>query len=169
MFCTARSVCSRTVDTPTDNLQGFPFIHLFVAGHNNIHHPLPSAPVSLTHKRDLSTIFSNLHNILAAFPLLGHTDKPSDFFEKNLSYRPVRRCLQYCPTSAVSPLSASVHSFRLAVTQPTRQQIIYKTAFPSTCRLLTVWTFKYEHNLSVNMHIVCYSDAGSALNETKVI
>ncbi len=26
-----------------------------------------------------------------------------------------------------------------------------KTAFPSTCRLLTVWTFKYEHNLSVNM------------------
>ncbi len=55
---------------------------------------------------------------------------------------------------------------QLAVTQQ-NLQIIYKTAFPSTCRLLTVWTFKYEHNSSVNMRIVCYSDAGSALNETK--
>ncbi len=55
---------------------------------------------------------------------------------------------------------------QLAVTQQNRQ-IIYKTAFPSTCRLLTVWTFKYEHNSSVNMRIVCYSDAVSALNETK--
>ncbi len=32
---------------------------------------------------------------------------------------------------------------------------------------LTVWAFKYEHNSSVNMLIVCYSDADSALNETK--
>ncbi len=38
---TAHSVCSRTVDTPTDNLQCFPYVHLIVAGRNNIHHQLP--------------------------------------------------------------------------------------------------------------------------------
>ncbi len=46
----------------------------------------------------------------------------------------------------------------------------YRTAFPSTCRLLTVWNYKYEHSSSVNiMHFFfffCYSDAGSALHET---
>ncbi len=62
---------------------------------------------------------------------------------------------------------AEKQRIQLAATQQNRQQIIYKTAFPSTCRLLTVWTFKYEHNSSVNMLIVCYSDTGSALNETK--
>ncbi len=73
---------------------------------------------------------------------------------------------------AASPLSVSLLSSERqrssTLTQQTRhQQIIYKTAFPSTCRLLTVWTFKYEHNSSVNMRIACYSDAGSALNDTK--
>ncbi len=61
--------------------------------------------------------------------------------------------------------AAEKQHIQLAVTQPIRQEIIYKTAF--WLRLLTVWTFKYEHNSSVNMRIVCYSDAGSALNETK--
>ncbi len=64
---TARSVCSRTVNTPTDNLQCFPYVHLFVAACNNIHPPLPSAPASLTHECSFSTIFGNLKNILAAF------------------------------------------------------------------------------------------------------
>ncbi len=32
-----------------------------------IHHPLPSAPASLTHEHNFSTIFSNFQNILAAF------------------------------------------------------------------------------------------------------
>ncbi len=60
-------MCSRSVDTPTDNLQCFPYVHLFVAGRNNIHHPLSSAPASLTHERDFSTIFSNFQNILSVF------------------------------------------------------------------------------------------------------
>ncbi len=33
---TARSVCFRTVDTPRDNLQCFPYVRLFVAGCNNM-------------------------------------------------------------------------------------------------------------------------------------
>ncbi len=97
VFRTARSVCSRTVDTPTDDLQCFPYVDLFVAGCNNIHRPLPSAPASHRHKRDFSTTFSNFQTLLAAFfPLWVHTDKPSDFFWKNLSYGSVGRCLQYC-------------------------------------------------------------------------
>ncbi len=64
---TARSVCSRNVNTPTDNLQCFPYVHLFVAACNNIHPPLPSAPASLTHECSFSTIFVNFQNILAAF------------------------------------------------------------------------------------------------------
>ncbi len=95
---------------------------------------------------------------------------------KKLNYRSVGGCLQYCLASArsdsrrsVATLSASVLSSEQQSIQPTRQKIIYKTAFPSTCRLLTVWTIKYEHKSSVNMCIVCYSDSGSALNQTKVI
>ncbi len=179
MLCTARSVGSRTVDTPSDNLQCFPYVYLFVTGHNNIHHPLPSAPASLKHKCDFSKISSNFQNILVA---VFHIDKPIDFLEKNLSYRSVGRCLQYCPASARSDSRRSVLSDSLGVCSEQRAAELsagrnaadssvnrLKTAFPSTCRSLTVWTFKYKHNLSVNMRIVCYSDAGSALNETKVI
>ncbi len=63
------------------------FFYLYVAGSNNIHRPLPSAPASHTQEREFSTIFSNFQT----------------------------RCLQYCPASArsdspgaVSPLSASI-------------------------------------------------------------
>ncbi len=44
----------------------FPY-DLFVAGRNNIHHPLPSAPSSHTQECDFSTIFSNFQTLLAAF------------------------------------------------------------------------------------------------------
>ncbi len=80
------------------------------------------------------------------------------------------RCLQYCPASASSDslrLLSSERQRNIAFSWPQRSKIVNKTAFPSTCRLLTVWSFKYEHNSSVNMLIVCYSDAGSALNDTK--
>ncbi len=30
----------------------------------------------------------------------------------------------------------------------------YKTAFPSTCHLRTVWSYKYEHRLSVNIMVI---------------
>ncbi len=60
-------------------------LYLYVAGHNNIHHPLPSAPASHTQECDFSTIFSNFQTILVAFfPQQVHTNKPSDFFEKTL-------------------------------------------------------------------------------------
>ncbi len=42
----------------------------------------------------------------------------------------------------------------------------YKTAFPSTCHLLTVWNYKYEYYKYAFLFVVflvCYSDAGSAL------
>ncbi len=33
----------------------------------------------------------------------------------------------------------------------------YKTAFPSTCRLLAVWNYKYEHSSSDNiMHVFVF-------------
>ncbi len=61
-------------------------LSLFVAGCNNIHHPLPSAPAFYTQERDFSTIFSNFQTLLVAFfPQQVHTDKPSDFFEKTLA------------------------------------------------------------------------------------
>ncbi len=123
VFRTARSVCSRTVDTPTDDLQCFPYVDLFVAGCNNIHRPLPSAPASHRHKRDFSTTFSNFQTLLAAFfPLWVHTDKPSDFFWKNLSYGSVGRCLQYCPTSARSDSRRSVASLCVSSVQRTAEK-----------------------------------------------
>ncbi len=96
----------------------FPY-DLFVAGRNNIHHPLPSVPSSHTQECDFSTIFSNFQTLLAAF--FPHNryilTNLATFLEKNLSYRSVGRCLQYCSASAsydspgaVSPLSASVLS-----------------------------------------------------------
>ncbi len=79
-FHTARSVCSRTVDSPTDDLQCFPYADLFVAGRNNIHRPLPSAPAS-------HTIFSNFQTLLAAF--FPHNryilTNLATFFEKTLA------------------------------------------------------------------------------------
>ncbi len=58
-------------------------LSLFLAGRNNIHHPLPSAPASHTQERDFSTIFSNFQTLLAAFfPTTVHTDKT---FEKTLA------------------------------------------------------------------------------------
>ncbi len=105
---TARSVCSRTVDTPTDDLQCFPYVNLFVAGRNNIHRPLPSAPASLTQECDFSTIYSNFQNILVAF--FHNRDILTYLATKNLSYRSVGRCLQYCPVSARSD---SWHSLAL--------------------------------------------------------
>ncbi len=54
------SVCLRTVDTPTDNLQCFPYIHLWRAA---------SISTALCHQlpRDFSTIFSNFQTPLADF------------------------------------------------------------------------------------------------------
>ncbi len=74
---------------------------------------------------------------------------------------------------AVSGREEAVHSAGRTAADSSVNE--YKTAFPSTCRLLTVWNSKYEHSSSVNiMHsfvffvfLVCYSDAGSALHETK--
>ncbi len=49
-----------------------------------------------------------------------------------------------------------------------------KTAFQSICRLMTVWNYKYEHSVSVNiMHflfVICFLAccfSGSVLHETK--
>ncbi len=103
------------------------------------------------------------------FPITSTYWQTKRLFWKNLSVR------SDFP-GTVSPLSASILSSerQKAMHSVGRTQQNYlssinnlQTVFPSTCHLLTVWTFKYEHNLSVNMLIVCYSDAGSALNETK--
>ncbi len=79
---TARSVCLRTVDTPRDNLQCFPYVHLFVAGCNNMN--IRSVGRCLQSTRSdspgvcseqwaaekqhfysyTSTVFSNFHNYL---------------------------------------------------------------------------------------------------------
>ncbi len=103
---TARSVCSRTVDTPTDNLQCFPYVHLFVLGRNSIHRPLHQLP-------HLSHTSATLAQYIATFRtfwwLFFHNrDILTYLATKNLSYRSVGRCLQYCPVSARSD---SWHSF----------------------------------------------------------
>ncbi len=61
----------------------------------NIHRPLQSAPASLTHERDFSTIFNNfqIHRIYKLTNLATFLDKP---------YGSVRRCHQCCPASARS-------------------------------------------------------------------
>ncbi len=90
----------------------------------------------------------------------------------------VRRCHQCCPASTRSQccLSASVlcselsgreavHSAGHTAAEPSVKE--YKTAFPSTCHLRKVWSYKYEHRSSVNimpflffvlLFLVCYSD-----------
>ncbi len=109
---TAHSVCSRTVDTPTDELQCFPYIDLFVAGRNNIHlhRPLPSAPAS-------HTIFSNFQTLLAAFfPITGTYWQTQRLFGKNLSNGQLEAVSSTVPRArgltpgAVSHLSASIRA-----------------------------------------------------------
>ncbi len=152
-----------------------------MAGRNNIHHPLPSAPASHTQERDFSTIFSNFQTLLEAFfPQQVHTDKPSDFFEKTLAIVHLEDVSSAVPRARALTLPAQCRlSLRLFCVVSGREAAHsvgrnaakssvnhLQNSVSSTCRLLTVWTFKYEHNSSVNMRIVCYSDAGSALNET---
>ncbi len=117
-------------------------------------------------KRNFSTIFDNFRTLLVAFShriyiltnLAPFLDKP---------YGSVRRCRQCCPAvrsdspSTVLPLSASllwselsgreeaVHSAGHTAAEPSVKE--YKTAFPSICHLLTVWSYKYEHWSSVNI------------------
>ncbi len=70
-FRTTRSVCSRTVHTPTENLQCFPYIGLFVAGHI---YPPPAAiscHVSHTRVRLSGHYESTLYNgVISAFYLV---------------------------------------------------------------------------------------------------
>ncbi len=118
-------------------------------------------------KRNFSTIFDNSRTLLAAFShriyiltnLAHFLDKP---------YGSDRRCHQCCPASTrsdspgtVLPLSASVlwselsgreeavHSAGQTAAEPSVKE--YKTAFPSTCHLVTVWSYKYEHRSAVNI------------------
>ncbi len=128
---TARSVCSRTVDTPTDELQCFPYADLFVAGRNNIHRPLPSAPAS-------HTIFSNFQTLLAAFfPITGTYWQTQRLFGKTLAMvqledvsSTVPRALALTP-GAVSPLSASIlcseRQRSRAFSWPWRSKIVNKS------------------------------------------
>ncbi len=107
-------------------------LYLYVAGRNNIHHPLPSAPASHTQECDFSTIFSNFQTILVAFfPQQVHTNKPSDFFEKTLaivhledvsSTAPRARGLTLLAQCRLSlRLFCAVSSILLAVTQQNHQ------------------------------------------------
>ncbi len=43
----------------------------------------------------------------------------------------------------------AVHSAGHTAAEPSVKE--YKTAFPSTCHLRTVWSYKYEHRSSVNI------------------
>ncbi len=128
----------------------------------NIHRPLPSAPASLTHERDFSTICNNFQALLAAFfHRIYKLTNLATFWDK--PYGSVR-CHQCCPASArsdspgtVLPLSVSVlcselsgweeavHSAGHTAAEPSVKE--YKTVFPSTCHLLTVWV--------INMSIDC--------------
>ncbi len=90
-------------------------LSLSVAGCNNIHRPLPSAPASHTQERDFSTIFSNFQTLLAAFfPQQVHTDNLATFFEKTLAMVQLEDVSSTAPRAraltpgAVSPLSASI-------------------------------------------------------------
>ncbi len=88
-FRTARSVCSRAVDTPTDKLS------LFICGGLQQYPPPAAISSRLSHTRARLSVFSNFQTLLAAFfPQQVHTDKPSDFFWKNLSYRSIGICFQ---------------------------------------------------------------------------
>ncbi len=43
----------------------------------------------------------------------------------------------------------AVHSAGHTAAEPSVKE--YKTAFPSTCHLLTIWSYKYEHRSSENI------------------
>ncbi len=54
----------------------------------------------------------------------------------------------------------SVHSAGHTAVKPSVKE--YKTVFPSTCHLLTVWSYKYEHRSSENIKcpfyvVICFS------------
>ncbi len=57
---------------------------------------------------------------------------------------PVQCCLSLHLFCAVS--CAAEHSAGHTAAEPSVKE--YKTAFLSTCHLLTVWSYKYEHRLS---------------------
>ncbi len=108
-------VTNKPTTTTTTTLPQTSSLSLSVAGCNNIHRPLPSAPASHTQERDFSTIFSNFQTLLAAFfPQQVHTDKPSDFFEKTLAMVQLEDVSSTAPRAraltpgAVSTLSASI-------------------------------------------------------------
>ncbi len=110
----------------------------------NTHRPLPSAPASHTHEHDFSTIFSNFQTLLVAFfhktyiltNLATFLKKPKLSFSWKMS-REHEVCLsRRCVTSlgvCSEQRAAERQRIQLAVPQQTRQYIIYKTAFPSTC------------------------------------
>ncbi len=112
-------------------------------------HQLPC----LTHEHDSSTIFNNFQTLLAAFfHRIYKVTNLATFLDK--PYGSVRRCRQCCPVEhevTVLPLSASVlcselsdreavHSAGHTAAEPSVKE--YKTAFPSTCHLRTVWRYK---------------------------
>ncbi len=102
-------LCAQELSTLTQTSS----LSLSVAGRNNIHRPLPSAPASQTQERDFSTIFSNFQTLLAAFSPTTGTYWQNLW--KNLSYGSVGRCLQCCPASASSDPRRSVASLFCAV------------------------------------------------------
>ncbi len=51
--------------------------------------------------------------------------------------------------SELSGREEAVHSAGHTAAEPSVKE--YKTAFPSTCHLLTVWSYKYEHRSSENI------------------
>ncbi len=60
-----------------------------------------------------------------------------------------RSVASLCVFCAVSGREEAAHSAGHTAAELSVKQ--YKTAFPSTCHLLTVWNYKYEHSLSVNI------------------
>ncbi len=105
---------------------------------HNIHHLLPSAPASLTHERDFSTIFCNFQTLLAAFFHRIYKLTNLETFWINLSYGSVGRCLQRCPASARSDSPGAVSPLSVSVLCSERQR---SSAFswPHRSRLLSKW------------------------------
>ncbi len=91
-------------DTPTDNLQCFPYVHLFVV--SCLNRPLPSGVT--TERAWLSTIFSNFQTIWQIFFHNRYILTTLANFLKNLSFPSFGRCLRYCPGLRARALCSSV-------------------------------------------------------------
>ncbi len=134
----------------------------------------------LPHLSHTSTTFSNFQNFLSAFlPWQVHTDKHSNFFDKTLAMVQLEDVSSTGPWAWDLTLPAQcllsrrlfwAMSGREAAHSAGRSRLVVSKSFTKQCFQAPVayWVFgPLNMNIISLLICVCYSEAGSALNETK--